>query len=56
MFFPILPDTVLAKLSQAYAFSVWKRMDPEHTAVRFCTSWATKEEDVECLLDDIRGL
>lgn len=54
--FPILPDTVLAKLSQAYAFSVWKRMDPEHTAVRFCTSWATKEEDVECLLDDIRGL
>lgn len=54
--FPVLPDTALEALARSYAFSVWKRVDPEHTAVRFCTSWATREEDVERLLGDIRSL
>lgn len=52
--FPILPDDVLAKLEGKYVYEYQKRVDANHSAVRFCTSWATKEEDVEALLKDVR--
>lgn len=54
--FPILPDTVLAELEKKYVYEYQKRMDEEHSAVRFCTCWATKEEHVEALIADIRNL
>jgi len=31
------------------AFSVWEPYDETHTVVRFCTSWATTEEDLAAL-------
>lgn len=52
--FPILPDTVLDKLREKYAFSYQARVDETHSAVRFCTCWATKEENVDLLISDIR--
>ena len=54
--FPILPDTVLEKLKENYSYAYQARMDETHSAVRFCTSWATKEENVEALLADIRAI
>lgn len=54
--FPIIPDTFLEKLKEKYTFSFWEKSDSKHTAVRFCTSWATKEEDVERLVADIKKL
>lgn len=48
--FPILPDTVLEKLGKDFCFSYWQSMGGAMSAVRFCTSWATREEDVEKLL------
>ena len=54
--FPILPDGDLEKLQQKYEFSPWGRVDETHQAVRFCTSWATREEDVQQLVADIRAL
>jgi len=54
--FPILPDDKLEILKEKYAYSFWARVDEKHSAVRFCTSWATREEDVERLLEDIRSL
>lgn len=48
--FPILPDNVMEILSKDFKFSVWKRIDEGHTAVRFCTSWATRTEAVDALL------
>ena len=54
--FPILPDTVLSELSQRYVFSEQARVDETHRAVRFCTSWATKEENVQALCADLRRL
>ena len=44
--FPILPNWLLEKISQKYIISVWSKPDSHHTCVRFCTSWATKEEDI----------
>ena len=54
--FPILPDDVLAELSKNYVFCEQERVDDSHRAVRFCTSWATREEAVEALCADLRKL
>ena len=47
--FPILPDAALAELGKFVTFSEEKRIDESHRAVRFCTSWATKQENVDTL-------
>lgn len=54
--FPILPDGVLRKLSEKYSYSFWEKVDDKHSAVRFCTSWATKKENVAMLIKDIKAL
>ncbi len=54
--FPILPDDVLEKLSQKYVFSEQERVDGAHRAVRFCTSWATREENVDALCADLEAM
>ncbi|MGF0469852.1 low specificity L-threonine aldolase [Lysinibacillus sphaericus] len=54
--FPILPNDLLKKLGEKYSFSVWETFDDTHTVVRFCTSWATKKENVERLIKDIERL
>ena len=48
--FPILPNDVMERLSKEFMFSVWKKVDASHTAVRFCTSWATSENAVSALI------
>lgn len=54
--FPIMPDAVLEKLKKNYEYSYWQRIDKNHSAVRFCTSWATKEENVLQLINDIKSV
>ena len=53
--FPILPDPVLNDLKDHFTFSEQERIDEEHRAVRFCTSWSTEEKDVDelCAILDI---
>ena len=48
--FPILPNELLERLSQDFLFTFWQRMDDRHTAVRICTSWATRTENVDRLI------
>ena len=54
--FPVLPDKLLAELGNEFTFSEERRIDPGHRAVRFCTSWATKEENVDALCMLLRKL
>ena len=54
--FPILPDTVLEELAKSFCFTEMERVDAAHRAVRFCTSWATKEENVAKLCACLRSL
>lgn len=54
--FPILPDEVLEILGKDFLFSIWQKTDENHTAVRFCTSWATVPEAVDKLLNAIEAL
>lgn len=54
--FIVLPDTVCAQLRQKYDYEYWERVDESHSAVRFCTNWATKEEYVQALIEDMKKL
>lgn len=54
--FTILPDTVIARLSETFVLSCQDRVDTSHRLVRICTSWATKKEDAEALIHAIRSL
>lgn len=54
--FPILPDAALAVLEKKYSFITWSRVDSEHTAVRLCTTWSTRDQDIEALLADLAAL
>lgn len=54
--FPIINGAVLRELSENYSFSLWKELPGDRTAVRFVTSWATKPENVDQLVNDIRRL
>ena len=48
--FPILTAEQLARLRQHAAFEIWAPLPDGRTAVRFVTSWATREEDVDALI------
>lgn len=51
--FPIMTEEQKEELEKKYAFEFWQKVDDTHSAVRFCTSWATKEEHVKELVEDI---
>ncbi len=54
--FIAMPDAAIETLSHNYAFAYINRVDSAHSVVRFCTGWATKDEDVDALIQDIAHL
>ncbi|MBY0147387.1 low specificity L-threonine aldolase [Neobacillus niacini] len=54
--FPILPNAVISKLQNNYAFHIWEKVDSDSSAIRFVTSWATKEEEVTSLIEDLKRI
>ena len=52
--FPIMPQNLVKRLEEDYAFAHTKRLDRGMMAIRICTSWATREEDARQLANDIR--
>lgn len=51
--FPILPNALVADLHTKFGFEDWQKVDSTHTAVRFCTSWATCDEAVNALIAEV---
>ncbi len=47
--FVTLPDAALNKLAENFTFAVWEKADDTRTTVRFCTSWATTQKNVDAL-------
>lgn len=45
----LLEDTRLAELQRHVVCSFWEKPDAAHTVVRFCTSWATTEDELRQL-------
>ena len=54
--FPILPDSVLNELAKTICFTEMGRYDEHHRTIRFCTSWATSEENVQALIGELKRL
>ena len=52
--FPVLPNIVMEQLrSMGYEFEIDRPTDPDHTIVRFVTSWATPESAIDQFLKDL---
>jgi len=49
--FIVMENSKVEELAENVAFEVWSRPDPDHTAVRFCTSWATTAETIDKLAE-----
>ena len=49
--FLVLENKKLEELKMRVGFEFWEKKDEAHTVVRFATSWATTEEQVQRLLD-----
>lgn len=49
--FAVIKNDDLAEFGKRVAYSFWEILDEEHTVIRLATSWATREEDVEALIE-----
>ena len=49
--FLILENGMIAKLRGLVKFEVWSATDEGHSLCRFVTSWATTQDDIDCLED-----
>jgi len=45
-----MPNDKLEELRKDVGFNIWESLSDGHTVIRFATSWATKEEDINDLL------
>ena len=54
--FPVLPDGLLARLREKFSFTEQQRFDETHRVVRFCTSWATTQENMDLLCKTLEEL
>lgn len=53
--FPIMPNSVIKTLQEKYIFFPWEAVDAEKSAVRLCTSWCTKSENVDAFIADLQA-
>ena len=51
--FIIIEDKKLEEIRKKYGVTYQMRCDDTHSVIRLCTSWATREEDVKALLEDM---
>lgn len=49
--FIVLNNEKMKELEKEVDFTVWEKYDEDHTVIRFATSWATKKEDIEKLME-----
>ena len=49
--FPILPNEKIAELQKDFRFLVFEKYDETNSVIRLVTSWATKKENVERLIE-----
>ena len=54
--FPILTRQQHETLSQKFSYETWQPLDDGRLAVRFCTSWATTDDNINKLIQEIQQL
>lgn len=53
--FIVLEDSKIAEISKNFSLGYTERVDETHSVMRICTSWATKEENVDALIEALRA-
>lgn len=48
-----VPVELVEKLSKKYSLCLWQKLDEKFCEIRICTSWATKQSDVDSLIKDL---
>ena len=54
--FPVLNTDMIKELEKEFAFEMWEPIDDTKAAVRFVTSWATADAEVDALIKAINKL
>ena len=54
--FAVMENSMLPALDEQVVYSFIEKYDDTHTVVRFCTSWATAQQDVDALIKIIARL
>ncbi len=54
--FPILTNAEINELRKDFSFETWCAIDNEKSAVRFCSSWATTDENIKALKTAVENL
>ena len=49
--FCVIENSKMKRLAEKVEFGFWEKYDDSHTIIRFATSWATRTEDVESLVE-----
>ena len=44
-------DDIKEELAKKVRFDFWEKYDEDHTVIRFATSWGTKMEDIDALIE-----
>lgn len=52
--FTILPNSLIEKLNKKYVFSIWSKSTSNSSVVRFVTSYATTDQEVASLINDLK--
>lgn len=51
--FFLIDNHTITELSKKVKFTCWEKYDEDHKIVRFATSWATREKDIDFLIEQI---
>lgn len=54
--FIVLEDSKIAEISKNFSLGYTERVDETHSVMRICTSWATKEENVDALIEALKRI
>ncbi len=52
--FVVVDNTTLEEIGEKVVYSFWEPYDSTHTVIRFATSWATPQEDLNALIQLIK--
>ena len=56
LIFFTLTETQARKLAEHIEFRIWEKIPPDKVLIRLATSWATKDNEVDVLLNELRRL
>ena len=56
LIFFMMSEPQARKLSENISFRIWEKVPPDKVVIRLATSWATKDNEVDLLLSELKRL